>query len=253
VSTDNGSVMFKYTLGIFIATALDLGCAAAQDIDASSFLKGECKTEVNQIDIGCNGPVAYTKLPNGRVLISFVSNEIATLSFVGNGLVPVGDPNSDSSVLWVDRVRLNQAANDADGQCGIEVDKAAQNSVKIECRALLKDGRKIAASMRSTEGWHSIVGKPPSGQAERSETKEKCLHRISTYSFLMRAMFQCRFRDITKSIFEAARECAETVSEAENKEAVEGGMEMFNRNEKERGHARVCRDVLRDFRNFVIK
>ena len=75
-----------------------------------------------------------SKLTNGPVLITFVSKEIATVSFVGNGLVPVGDPGSDNSVLWVDRVRLNQTANDADGQCGIDVHNAAQNSVKIECR-----------------------------------------------------------------------------------------------------------------------
>lgn len=52
-----------------------------------SFLKGECKVELDAADLGCDGSAFHTKLDNGQNLVSFPTRDVAIIGFAGNAAV----------------------------------------------------------------------------------------------------------------------------------------------------------------------
>jgi hypothetical protein len=95
-------------------------------------------------------------LDNGRNLVNFPTRDIATIGFSGNAVVRTGEK---TSVLWVDRVYVNQSFQDADGQCSLEYGED-KKSAKLECRAMMRDGRKIVAELATQDGNQSFLEAP---------------------------------------------------------------------------------------------
>jgi hypothetical protein len=213
-----------------------------------SFLKGECKVELDAADLGCDGSAFHTKLDNGRNLVSFPTRDIATIGFAGNAAVRTGE---NSSVLWVDRVYVNQNIQDADGQCSLEYGKD-EKSAKLECRAVMRDGRKILGELGTQDGTRSFLEAPAQVVAEIPQSSSSnCPKIIQTHGFLVRAESQCGFGNSSIVMFQAAKNCAQQLPKATVLKLISSGAETFDRNEKGRGRATVCADVLQQFSNFV--
>jgi hypothetical protein len=90
-------------------------------------------------------------------LINIFTRELTTVGFAGNSIVQTGQL---SSVLWIDRVYLNQAPSDADGQCTME-GNSEHALWKAECRAVLHDGRKLDVALEAKEGDSTFLHAPP--------------------------------------------------------------------------------------------
>ncbi len=54
---------------------------AQENLETSSSLKGDCRAELNGVDIGCSGIAIYSHFKNGRELISFIGQQIASVGF----------------------------------------------------------------------------------------------------------------------------------------------------------------------------
>ena len=66
-----------------------------------------------------------------------------------------------ASVLWVERAYVNQSPINADGQCNLVISISNPQSVKIECRGLLRDGKKLNGSLKSTSATTLLFNKTP--------------------------------------------------------------------------------------------
>ena len=200
--------------------------------------------------MGCTGSAVHTKLDNGRNLVNFPTRDVATIGYAGNSIVRTGDT---SRVLWVDRVYVNQNFQNADGQCYLEYGKDGK-SAKLECRAVMRDGRKIIAELTGQDINQSFLEVPAQATAQNSQTSSSnCSQIIKTNGFLSRAQFQCGFRYYSNEMLQAAKNCSQPLPEATTKELISSGMATFDRNEKERGRATICADVLQRFPNFLRK
>jgi hypothetical protein len=218
---------------------------AASGTPRLSFLAGECKAELDGVDIGCQGKAIHTQLDNGRNLINFPARDIATIGFAGQQITGTGSANA---VLRVDRVYINRRNADADGQCSIE---RATEGAKLECRALY-GGKRLTAVLQSADADLSFL--QPSGDADAGATAAgaDCSGILKTHGFLSRAQFQCGFGKYSEEMTEAARTCRNTVGD-KSKDLILSGMQTFDRNEKERGRSQLCRDVLSSFAGMIAK
>ena len=81
----------------------------------------------------------------------------------------------------------------------------------------------------------------------------RCAGILKAHGFLSRAQFQCAFGYYSNAMIESARACAKNLAEAEAKQLLLQGMQTFDLDEKERGHAALCAQVLRDFSGMVRK
>jgi hypothetical protein len=122
---------------------------------------------------------------------------------------------------------------------------------------------------RNTKSGEILDGSAPSGALlveahfrklcpaymteESSSPKPDCVGILKTHGFLSRAQFQCGFNHYSEEMLQKAKVCAQTLKEAEMKALVASGMQTFDRNERERGHAEICKEVLRDFPNIIRK
>jgi tetratricopeptide (TPR) repeat protein len=94
------------------------------------------------------------------------------------------------------------------------------------------------------------AGPADNGVAEPAGGKD-CGAMLQLQGFLSRAQFQCGFREYSTELLQAARGCAQKLSKAQVKSILASGMQAFDRNEKDRGHEQLCRDVERDFAGTI--
>jgi hypothetical protein len=239
--------IYRIWLGALLVLVVPNANADDIDLKELSHANGQCTATLDGVDIGCTGHFAKSILNNERTLIHFTGRDIATLGFAGGTVKSTG---ATSAVLWVDRVYINQTVIPADGQCVVE----SEQGFKAECRAVLRDERKVAASLISPTAPEShSFGPGETGEASRSVQGLDCAKLMKTHGFLSRAQFQCGFKYYSNDMMETARSCYQTLGEDPAKEALTSGMHTFDRNEKELGHARLCKDVLKDFSNIVRK
>ena len=140
---------------------------------------------------------------------------------------------------------------DADGQCSFESSGTSPINSKIECHAILKDGRTLTASFISDYNWTAVFGELRAPGQKPAPHPEACERILQTHGFLSRAQFQCHYRYYSMSMLQEAKACSANLSEERVKEIVGTGMKSFDRNESERGHDKLCRDILKDFGNFI--
>lgn len=236
-----GKYLLALTIVIFSLCFGEKKTSAQElDIKSSTSLKGECNAELNSVSLGCD-VFLNSSFNNGRILYTFVTREIAGIGFAGNKLVSAGEKDT---VLWIDRVYVNQTPTAADGQCGIEYSKGNRNQTKVECRAILRDGRKLYGTMISTEPNKIVVA---------DNANVECKKTMKLHGFLSRAQFQCGFRSYNNELIAGAAACRKKLklNESGFAELIRPGMELFDSNEKERGHKQVCNDVLKSFPNYV--
>jgi hypothetical protein len=152
---------------------------------AVTMLAGDCRALLNDTDIGCPKGAIYSALANGRHLVNFAAVDLATIAFAGSRLDVTQDT---SSILWLDGAYINQQRIPADGQCSFE-QKTGQG-VELTCKAILRDGRKLSAFLRSSEQKEAFLGIAP------FETRRaRCEETIKAHGMLSRAQFQCGFRN----------------------------------------------------------
>jgi hypothetical protein len=89
--------------------------------------------------------------------------------------------------------------------------------------------------------------------ADSIPSDEVCVSIIKTHGFLSRAQFQCGFEYYSNEMIQEAKTCSETLPENEKRGLLKLGMQLFDRNEKERGHVQICEDILRDFPKILRK
>lgn len=207
-----------------------------------TFGAGPCSSALNGVDLGCDGKQVITELRNGRTVINFTGKDISTIGFAGGRIEALA---GQSRVLWVDGVYINQKKTAADGQCDVE---DAPSKISIDCKAVLEDGRKLAASVKD-----AASNAPNLAQAASPEPKEDCKTLLRTHGFLSRAQFQCGYRSYSQSMLNSARACGPRMSEQDVKAALRAGMETFDRSESQRGHKSLCDEILRKFPNVVRK
>jgi len=120
-------------------------------------VEGACRVTLNGTDVGCGKGAVHAVLQNGRHLINFGAKDLATVGFAGARL---DVSTNDSSVLWLDAVYVNQERHLADGQCELS---ASNGRAELKCSAVLRDGRKLAASLEGGALKEPFLGlKPPS-------------------------------------------------------------------------------------------
>jgi hypothetical protein len=102
-----------------------------------------------------------------------------------------------------------------------------------------------------------IVGCSASGSAVKSvnsaPSSKVCEDILKTHGFLSRAQFQCGYEYYSDEMMQEAKACSDTLTENERRELLKFGMQLFDRNEKERGHVQICDDILQDFPNIIRK
>lgn len=232
------------------------GRAASTDISAPkiiAFASGTCSVTVNGADVGCQGKAIGTVLANGHHLFDFTSKDLDVVGFAGTRVQRI-EPTKPT--LWVERVYLGNNQYEADGSCSYETEDASDKAFhKVECKALLHDGRKIVATLDGTSS-----GKPDSmtAQAGRDTDPEgnpesSCEKLVRLHGMLSRAQFQCGYGSYNRGLINQAAECAHDIGEAKMKDKIESGMHDFDANEKEKGHKGFCSELLRVFPQFVRK
>jgi hypothetical protein len=206
-------------------------------------LAGECRASLNNTDIGCPKGAIYSALANGRHLVNFATTDLATIGFAGAQLQASG---LTSSILWLDGAYINQQRFAADGQCSFEQKPGPR--AELSCKAILRDGRKISASVSATEQKEAFMGVQPAGQR-----KTQCEGIIKAHGMLSRAQFQCGFGKYSNEMIQDARRCVAVVGDAAAKDLLREGMDTFDWNEQKRGHDEMCRSVLANFPGIIAK
>lgn len=120
---------------------------------------GDCIALLNGVDIGCQKMATYSRLDNGRYIVNFLSNDVATIGFAGARLETT---IKQSGILWVDGVYINQQRSLTDGQCTFE--QQPNGGVALTCKAVLRDGRKLSATLKSSEQKQAFLGIEPCWQ-----------------------------------------------------------------------------------------
>jgi hypothetical protein len=211
---------------------------------STAAVKGECKVELAGVDLHCNGSAMYIALNNGHNIITFPTEEIAVISCAGT---KISERPGATRVLWVYRAYINQNMQEADGQCSLE--STNKRPVKLECRALLRDGRKLNASVEIVNGDDNFFR--PLKSAGVVPNKQECRRIVETHGFLTRAQFQCGFRRYNKKMLAAAKTCSNYFNASELRHLIVSGMKTFDRNERGKGRRTLCAEVLKSFPKVV--
>lgn len=82
---------------------------------------------------------------------------------------------------------------------------------------------------------------------------QDCQSIMRLHGFLTRAQFECGFNSYSDKMIQNARACAQSLTESETIKLLASGRKTFDREERERGRARICQDVLRDFPSIIQK
>jgi len=223
---------------------------AQENLTSVSFIKGDCKVELAGTDLGCTGIATYSSFKNGRELFNFPVTEIATVGVAGPTLEPTKD---GQTTLRIDHIYINKDLVEAEGQCSIQPPTGGSNKTSIECRAVLRDGRKLVADFSSDQEWKAILGNLKRPGDVTSGADDECADIVKFHGFLTRAQSQCGYKFLSDAFQQKARQCSSRTSQERVEEIIKTGMSTFDRNEKERGHAKVCADVLKDFSDILRK
>ena len=234
---------------------LALGATAAwADISAPkilAFASGTCSVTVNGTDVGYQGKVIGTVLANGHHLFDFTAKDLDVVGFAGTRVQRV-EPLKP--MLWVEHVYLGNNQYDADGSCSYETEDASDKRFhKIECKALLHDGRKIVANLdgKSDGKPDSMTAQAGSDTDPDGNPESSCEKVIRLHGMLSRAQFQCGYGKYNRTLINQAAACAKDVGDENMKRKLESGMHDFDANEKEKGHKGFCSELLRVFPQFV--
>jgi hypothetical protein len=224
---------------------------AQENLTSVSIIKGgECRVELAGADLGCTGAATYSNFKNGRELFNFPATEVATIGIAG----PTLEPKSDgTATLSVDHIYVGQNLIQADGQCSIQIPPGERGNTSIECRSVLRDGRKLLARLSSDSEWKAIFGSLRRPGDVSAAADEDCSDLMKFRGFLTRAQAQCGYKFRSDSLLQKAKQCSIHTSQEKMEEITIEGMATFDRNEKERGHAKVCADVLKDFPDLFRK
>lgn len=223
---------------------------AQENLTSVSIIKGECRVELAGADLGCSGAATYSNFKNGRELFNFPATEVATIGIAGPTLKP---KNDGTATLSIDHIYISQNLIQADGQCSIQIPTGEKGKTNIECRSVLRDGRKLLARLSSDTEWKAIFGSLRRPGDVSAAADEDCSDLLKFRGFLIRAQAQCGYKFRSDSLLQKAKQCSSRTSQEKMEEINSEGMSTFDRNEKERGHAKVCADVLKDFPEVVRK
>ncbi|MBV8914760.1 MAG: hypothetical protein JOZ05_17175 [Acetobacteraceae bacterium] len=91
-----------------------------------------------------------------------------------------------------------------------------------------------------------VLALPASGVAQPA-AQSGCESILKAHGFLSRAQFQCNFGWYSREMMESARRCSQGMDEAQVRQLLASGMQTFDRNEQQKGHAAMCREVLANF------
>lgn len=80
-----------------------------------------------------------------------------------------------------------------------------------------------------------------------------CKTMLELHGMLSRAQFQCKFSSYSNDLMDLAKVCFNTVGRDASKQFIRDGMDIFDFNEKKRGHKKMCASVLQKFPNYVRK
>lgn len=209
---------------------------------------GACQVTLNGTDLGCSNSAVDTQLQNGRRLVNFPTTDVASVGFAGERLEAT---SAASSILWVDAAYINQQRLDADGQCSFE--RASNGNIKLDCKAVLRDGRKLSSLLKNEKQTETFLGlKLPTSQLPTSQ-KSKCEKLINVHGMLTRAQFQCNFGKYNSALVDQVRDCGPVVGANNVEPLLLDGMKTFDANEQEHGRQAVCSAILKAFPNYVAK
>ena len=229
---------------------LTLPTFAQQNLNSVSATKGECKLELAGADFGCKGIVTYSNFKNGRELFNFPADEIATVGIAGPTLETARD---GTATLTINHIYLNQNLVKADGQCSIQLPTGGSDRTSIECKSVLQDGRKLLVQFSSEVEWKALFGSLRRPGDVSSAADDECVDLVKFYGFLTRAQSQCGYKFSDASLRQKAKQCESHTTQERLEEVNREGMSTFDRNEEERGHAKVCADALKDFPDALRK
>ena len=216
-----------------------------------AFASGACSVSVAGTDVGCEGKGIHTLLLNGHHLFDFTTKDVAIVGFAGTR---VDRFDGSKPVLWVEHVYISNNQYDADGQCSYVTDTNDDKTFrKVECRALLRDGRKVTAELdgRSDGKPSSMTQQAGATTDPEGNPESTCEKTIRLHGMLTRAQFQCGYRSYNTALTDAARQCNKEVGEAKMEQRLKDGFHDFDANEQERGHKAICAELLKRFSSFV--
>lgn len=80
----------------------------------------------------------------------------------------------------------------------------------------------------------------------RKEDIDACVEVLKLHGVLSRAQFQCGFTEYSSRLTDFAQGCAKRIPTSEMQQALRFGMNAFDRQEKDHGHAQVCKMAVDD-------
>lgn len=79
-----------------------------------------------------------------------------------------------------------------------------------------------------------------------------CEQVVSLHGLLSRAQMQCGYTEYSQELINDFSKCIEyDLGEEYGKKVLKFGMTEFDRNEKEKGHEKICNNILKDFSQYV--
>ena len=264
-----GSMMGRLSLAIALLAIARISPAIAETYvydavcEHSQSKQGEHEEDLTKQrgkPIACDTAVLAI-LENGRVLFQITekTSHVIGLGFAGPRL------DSDTSnfiKLPLDRIYLphsddskSEKIDGIEGACFFDGNKATLQAItRAKCVAQIEVGTQRLvyevqvhiAGIAAPEPKRHTAPSPASDAARAS-----CLKLEKTHGFLTRAQFQCGFESYSSKMLEDARACAQTLTHAELDEQLKAGMMFFDSEEKAKGHAQICQDILTDFPSYV--
>lgn len=84
------------------------------------------------------------------------------------------------------------------------------------------------------------------------EEPTTCENMTALHGLLSRAQFQCGYNDYNGTVIDIVRHCNNNeLGENRTREILEFGMREFDRHEREKGHTKICNELLEAYPKIV--
>jgi len=206
---------------------------------------------------GCDGKLMNSALDNGRTGFYFTAGStVIIFSGIGDRQLKINDDNVVQPINGL--IIVNSGTDHSDhaetfravGSC--RYNNPNKGVSKIDCHADTERGVFSATFVSNgREPQEMGLGAPKSDTSSDRPGSKRCATTIQMHAFLSRAQFQCGYRYYSSEFLNGAKACARDMNEATTQKELSAGMKLFDTRERQRGHKRLCQEILRSFPNIV--
>jgi hypothetical protein len=235
---------------------------AAANADVSMvIMKGTCTDLVvaGEPLEGCESKLLNSNLDNGRTGFYFTAGAtVITFSGIGNQQLKIND---DNVVQPIDELIIANSGTEHSGRSetyravgSCRYNNPYKGIAKVVCHADTQKGifsGTFVSDGRAPEDVSPNVGNSDGSSHTPEAENTECVETLRMHGFLSRAQFQCGFKHYSSDLMNEAKACAHDMGDAQMRQQLLTGAKLFDRRERERGHKRLCQEILRDFSKSV--